>query len=90
MPRNPDHPNLLAHGVPGNPGGGRTPDQFKRAMKAVAAGKKTLRYLQECAEGKHGASAAIQAQQYAAERGYGKVNQGVEGSMEFVVRIVEE
>jgi hypothetical protein len=59
-------------------------------MRAIASHDETLEYLKQCAAGLHGASAAIQAQQYAAERGYGKVTQGVDGRVEFVVRFVDE
>jgi hypothetical protein len=82
---------LNSGGTPGHkPGRGRPPNAFKRAMRAIASHDETLEYLKQCAAGLHGASAAIQAQQYAAERGYGKVTQGVDGRVEFVVRFVDE
>lgn len=69
---------LLSGGKPGNKGGGRTPDEFKRRMAELASSDAALEYLDECLRGEHGAKAAVSAHKHAAERGYGKVPQGIE------------
>jgi hypothetical protein len=64
----------IYQGAPANPvaGPGRPPDEFRRAMRELASSDAALRYLRECLEGEHGPAAALKAQEYAAERGYGK------------------
>ena len=57
--------------------GGRPPDEFKRRMRELASSDKALAFLEECANGEHGPQFAIKAQEYAAERGYGKEAQDV-------------
>lgn len=42
-------------------------------MQAIASRKEALDYLERCADGLEGPKAALAAQQYAAERGFGKV-----------------
>ena len=54
------------------PGPGRPPDEFKRVMRKIASSDEALTFLNACANGEHGAQFAIRAQEYAAERGYGK------------------
>ncbi len=63
----------LRVGNPGNAGGGRPPNEFKAKMAELASSKEALHYLEQCVKGKHGPKAALSAQQYVAERGYGKV-----------------
>lgn len=60
-------------GNPGNKGGGRTPDAFKRLMAEYANTPKALAYLKASLEGEHGPQAAASAREYVTERGYGKV-----------------
>ena len=83
---------LLTGGVPGNKGGGRPPDEFKRRMAELASSDKALAYLEASLNGEHGPEVALRAQQYAAERGYGKVSQAVEHTgkdgASLVVRII--
>lgn len=69
---------LNSGGTPGNKGGGRPPDEFKRRMAAMASSETALDYLEACLNGEHGPEVALRAQQYAAERGYGKVPQALE------------
>jgi hypothetical protein len=69
---------LNAGGTPGNRGGGRPPDEFKRRMAEMASSDAALSYLEECLTGTHGPEVALRAQQYAADRGYGKPSQPVE------------
>lgn len=44
----------------------------------MASSDAALNYLEDCLNGEHGPEVALRAQQYAAERGYGKVPQGLE------------
>lgn len=60
-----------------NPGAGRPPDEFKARMREIASGPTALAFLEQCVNGEHGAQFAIKAQEYAAERGYGRVPQSV-------------
>jgi hypothetical protein len=80
--------------VTGGRDGGRPPDEFKRRMAAIASRETALAFLEECADGKHGPRFAIQAQEYAADRGYGKVEQPIGGGDKplkvLVVRSVED
>lgn len=79
----------------GNRGGGRPPDEFKRAMREMASSDEALAYLERCLNGDEGALVAVQAQKYVAERGYGKVPIQVTGdaggplSIEVTRRIVK-
>lgn len=61
-------------------------------MAAMASSDLALSYLEECLTGVHGPKVALRAQQYAAERGYGKVPQGLEHTGKdgdaLVVRII--
>lgn len=63
---------LALDGNPGNRGGGRPPDEFRRIMAELASRKEVLDYLAQCLEGKHGAKAAVAAHKHVTERGYGK------------------
>lgn len=65
--------------VVGGTKGGRTPDEFKRRMREIASSDAALKFLEECATGVHGAQFAVKAQEYVAERGYGKVPQAITG-----------
>lgn len=47
-------------------------------MAQMASSDSVLAYLEQCLNGKHGPEVALRAQQYAAERGYGKVSQAIE------------
>jgi hypothetical protein len=62
----------LQVGNPGNKGGGRPADEFKRTMAEIASSDRALKYLRECVEGKHGPKAAVSAHKHATDRGYGK------------------
>ena len=53
-------------------GAGRPPDEFKRKMAAIASSDAAFEYLRECVTGVHGPQAALAAQRYAADRGYGQ------------------
>ena len=67
---------LLTGGVPGNAGGrngGRPPEDFKLRMREIASSDAALEYLDQCVRGVHGSRAAISAQQYVADRGYGNI-----------------
>lgn len=68
----------LKSGNPGNKGGGRTPEEFKRKMAKLASSKPALAYLDQCVRGEFGPKFAIQAQKYASERGYGRPVQALE------------
>ena len=87
---------LLRGGVPGNAGGrngGRPSDEFKRRMRELASSDDAMKYLDQCVRGVHGPKVAISAQQYAADRGYGRVPQltNVEGAAEpLTIRLVRE
>jgi len=62
----------LRRGNPGNKGGGRTPDEFRRKMAELASRDDVLDYLSQCLEGKYGARAAVAAHKHVSERGYGR------------------
>ena len=53
-------------------GADRPPDDFKRKMAAIASSDEALAYLDDCVKGDHGPQAALAAQRYAADRGYGQ------------------
>lgn len=88
---------LRTGGKPGNKGGGRPPDEFKRRMAELASSDEALEYLAECLRGDHGAKAAVSAHKHVSERGYGKEPQAVGhevsgpggGPLEVVRRIVK-
>ena len=58
-------------------------------MREIASRDSALEFLEECVDGKHGALAGIRANQYVAERAYGKVPQEVAVSEEPSIMIVE-
>ena len=64
---------VLKRGNPGNTGGGRPTDEFKRRMRELASRDKTFAYLDECLSGKHGPQVFLSAFQLASDRAYGKV-----------------
>lgn len=71
--RTPSHGNgMLSVGNPGNRGGGRPPDEFRRIMAEMASREDVLEYLEQCLKGYHGAKAAVAAHKHVTERGYGK------------------
>lgn len=83
---------LYAHGVPGNKGGGRPPDEFKAKMRELASSDEALEYLKQCIDGEHGPKAAISAHKHITERGYGKEPSPVEvgGKLKVEVAVVNE
>lgn len=81
---------LLRTGNPGNRGGGRTPDEFKKRMREIASSEAALKYLEECIHGDHGPKAAASARAYATERGYGKVPMEVRGDLTARVLVVSD
>lgn len=88
------HGGRLKTGNPGHVGaGGRPPDEFKRRLSQIASSDTALAFLERCANGEFGEAMAIKAQEYAAERGYGKVAQvtRIEGdeARPLVVRVVK-
>ena len=85
------HGGALLRGPNDGNGGGRPPDEFKRKLAEIASHDETLRYLEECAHGKHGHQAAASARDYSSDRGYGKVPSvtKIEGGDEPLKIIVE-
>ena len=85
---------LYAGGVPGNKGGGRPPDEFKAKMAELASSDEALDYLARCLRGDEGPKAAISAQKYAADRGYGKPEQPItvagDDKRPLTIRVVHE
>lgn len=69
----------LLVGNPGNKGGGRTKDEFRARMRELASGDDALEYLRACLAGVHGPKAHTSAMAFAAEHGYGKPAQPLEG-----------
>jgi len=67
------HGGALQRGNPGNKGGGRRPDEFRRKMRELASSDRAIAYLRECVHGEYGPAAAIAAWRLIAERGFGKV-----------------
>lgn len=65
-------------GVPGNRGGGRTPDEFRQTMEALGKDPVALDYMRACVRGEHGPKAAIAAYKYATEQAHGKATTKVE------------
>ena len=84
------HGGALHMGPNDGNGGGRPPDEFKRRMREIASNDDALDFLRACANGEFGAQFAIKAQEYAAERGYGKEIQEIKGQHLLVVRSVED
>ena len=68
-----DHGGALRRGNPGNRGGGRRPEEFKRQMRELASSPAAIEYLRCCVHGENGPRAAIAAWRLIVERGYGKV-----------------
>ena len=68
-----EHGGSLRRGNPGNRGGGRRPEEFRRKMRELASSPQAIAYLRECVHGEYGPAAAIAAWRLIAERGYGKV-----------------
>ena len=67
------HGGALQRGNPGNRGGGRRPEEFKRQMRELASSPAAIEYLRGCVHGEYGPAAAIAAWRLIVERGYGKV-----------------
>jgi hypothetical protein len=77
--RRPNGSALYAGGVPGNPGGGRKPDEFKARMQELASHVERAGYVTKVLEDpKH--PAWLGAVKYVTEFGYGKAPQKVEVS----------
>jgi hypothetical protein len=68
---------LLTGGKPGNKGGGRPPDEFKRRMREIATRKETEDFLDRCINGEFGPLFYFRALEFAADRGYGKPTQSI-------------
>jgi hypothetical protein len=62
---------LLDGGVPGNKGGGRPPDEFKRRMRELASLKQVETYLIRCLTGREGPKAFVAALKHCTAHGYG-------------------
>ncbi len=88
--RTPSHGNgKLRVGNAGNRGG-RPPNEFKARMRALASSDLALDYLTECVAGKHGPQAALRAQEFVTERGYGKVPQALDAKLDHRVLVVRD
>jgi hypothetical protein len=68
----------LLRGNPGNKGGGRPPDEFRRRMAELVNQEGVEEYLEECLRGTHGAKPFVAALQHCTAYGYGKPTQKVE------------
>jgi hypothetical protein len=86
------HGGALKLGNPGNRGGGRPPDEWRRSLKALTDRPAVLRFLRRCLNGKEGPQAALKAYQYLTEQQYGKAMQTtkIEGDERapLVIRVV--
>lgn len=76
-------PGHLRPGNPGNSGGkkgrsGRPANEFKERMQSLANRGKAKVYLQRCIDGEFGPKFHLAAMAFAADRGYGRPNQGIE------------
>ena len=65
-------------GNPGNRGGGRPPNEFKRKMRELATSEKAEKYLDRCLDGEFGPKFCMQAKAHVDEHGYRKATQFVE------------
>ena len=74
------HGGALQVGNPGNAGGGRPRNEFRRRLRELVSSEEAMAFLERCLKGEEGAQAAMQAHRYAAEGGYGKVPQQFEVS----------
>ena len=63
---------MLSGGVPGNKGGGRPANVFRRRLQDLVGSDEALEYLKRCILGEEGPRIALQAAKYAAEFGFGK------------------
>lgn len=82
------HGGALKRGPNDGNGGGRPPDEFKAAMREIASSAEALGFLKRCADGEFGEQFAVKAQQYAAERGYGKEAQVIAGDKDRPLEVV--
>jgi len=78
----PNGRGALLHGNPGNKGGGRPKEVFRRRIKAALVRGKVTKYLRECLDGEHGPAAYFAALTYSSDRTLGKVPTKIEGGDE--------
>ncbi len=78
---------LNSGGTPGNRGGGRPSNEFKKCMRALASSESAFAYLKQCIDGQYGPTVFLAAHRYATERGYGKVSTVIEGNPDTPVTI---
>jgi len=69
---------LNSGGTPGNKGG-RPPNLFKEAMRALADRDDIRAYTERCLKGDFGPKFHMQALAYVTDRGYGKAAQPITG-----------
>jgi hypothetical protein len=76
--RKPEHGNgALRVGNPGNKGGGRPPDEFKRLCASLASGDATVEQVKTILENATH-PAFVSALKWATEHGYGKAKDSLE------------
>jgi ABC-type phosphate transport system auxiliary subunit len=80
---------MLLTGNPGNKGGGRTRDEFKAKMRELAGSDEAVHGLQSILRDPTHPQ-YLKALEFAAERGYGKEAQTVEGDMRLTVVLRDE
>lgn len=79
---------IYSGGVPGNPGGGRTPDAFKALCQQLACSgaEAVARIMQKPNAEDH--PAYLGALKWATEHGYGKPKESVEHTGKVTVKVV--
>ena len=78
---------LNSVGTPGNRGGGRPSNEFKRRMRVLASSEAAFAYLEQCIDGHYGPAVFLAAHKYVTERGYGRISNVIEGHIDEPIAI---
>ncbi len=84
---------FLRSGNPGNKGGGRPPDEFKRLMRELASREDSVALLEAIMTGQQGdIDQYLKAREHVVSHGYGKPAQAVEhsGTVGLQIQFVRE